>query len=101
MFGDLARKLQEHPSNQDGRDEVACMSREDERSRYCQRRWAWFVKPLRAKYKAAKKTFEARKQFKRDYRRLSNLHWGPTEPIAETVDLNSDVATTVIDPDTD
>ena len=101
MFGDLERKLQNHPSSQDGSGEMERMSREDERSRESQRRWAWFVKPIRAKYMAGKKSREARRQYKRDYCRLSNLHWGPPEPIEETGDMDSEVAPTVIDTDLD
>ena len=76
MFGDLDMNMQDHPSSQDGPGEMERMSREDERSREAQRRWAWLVKPVRTKYEAAKKTREARRQYKIDYRRLSNLHWG-------------------------
>ena len=101
ILGDIERKLQDHPSSQDGPGEMERMSREDERSREAQRRWAWFVKPMRAKYKAAKTSRVARRQYKRDYRRLSNLHWGPPEPIEETGDMDSEVAPTVIDTDLD
>ena len=96
MFGDLFEKLQNHPSSQDGPGEMELMSREDERSREAQQAWARFVKPIRAKYKAAKKSREARRQYKRDYRRLPSLHWGPpqSEDRAE-----SEVAPTVIDTD--